>query len=86
MSQVNPLAPFFLTNASGVPILDELLGFLKGQVTGYINGLASLRQGRLLRPFGARAVDLVAQDYAGSVTICPRWELPELGVFLANFH
>ena len=86
VSQVNPLAPLFVpVGGTGFPWLEEVNVFLKHQLVGLIQGVSKLGQGKLFRPGGFRGIDLVMQDYEGTVTIRPPWNLSELREFLANF-
>jgi len=82
--QVNPLAPFFV-NRSGVPLLEQAFFLIKHQLVGFCRGISHLGDGRLARPFGIRAVDLATQEYEGTVTIFPAWDVAEMAQFLANF-
>ena len=86
VSQVNPLAPLFVpVGGTGLPWLEEFNVFLKHQLVGFVQGVSKLGHGKLIRPGGFRGVDLVMQDYEGTVTIRPDWSLSELREFLANF-
>ena len=86
VSQVNPLAPLFVpVGGTGLPWLEEFNVFLKHQLVGFVQGVSKLGHGKLIRPGGFRGVDLVMQDYEGTVTIFPNWHLSELREFLANF-
>ena len=55
------------------------------RLVGFVAGVSELAQGRLVRPFGFRLVDLLMQEYEGSVTLSPDWKLQELGQFIQNF-
>jgi len=86
VSQVNPLAPLFVpVGGTGFPWLEEFNVFLKHQLVGFVQGVSKLGQGKLFRPGGFRGVDLIMQDYEGTVTIRPPWGVSELREFLANF-
>ena len=50
-----------------------------------IQGVSKLGQGKLFRPGGFRGIDMILQEYEGTVTIRPHWQLSELRDFLANF-
>ena len=63
MYQVNPLAPLFVPVETGVPWLTEALVFLKRQLVGFVAGVSELGQGRFVRPFGIRLVDLLMQAH-----------------------
>ena len=43
---------------------------------GFAAGVAHLGQGRFARPAGIRAVDILMQEYEGTVTISPHWSFP----------
>lgn len=83
--QVNPLAPLFVPVDTGMPWLTEALVFLKRQLVGFATGLSELGQGRFVRPFGIRLVDLLMQEYEGTLTIFPHWSIAELLQFTGNF-
>ena len=85
VSQVNPLAPLFVPVDTGMPWLTEALVFLKRQLVGFATGLSELGQGRFVRPFGIRLVDLLMQEYEGTLTIFPHWSIAELLQFTGNF-
>ncbi|KAL1518418.1 hypothetical protein AB1Y20_002710 [Prymnesium parvum] len=85
VSQVNPLAPLFVPVQSGLSMLDQTFWLLKHQLVGWCRGVSLLADGRFARPFGIRAVDLAMQEYEGTVTIFPAWELREMAQFLSNF-
>ena len=86
VSQVNPVAPLFVpVGGTGVPWIEEVNVFLKHQLVGFVQGVSKLGQGKLFRPGGFRGIDLVMQDYEGTVTIRPPWTLVELKDFLGNF-
>ena len=52
---------------------------------GFCRGVSLLGDGRFARPFGIRAVDLAMQEYEGTVTIFPPWQVSEMAQFLSNF-
>lgn len=86
VSQVNPLAPLFVpVGGTGWPWIEEFNVFLKHQLVGFVQGVSKLGKGKLFRPGGFRGIDLIMQDYEGTVTIRPPWGLSELRDFLANF-
>lgn len=86
VSQVNPLAPLFVpVGGTGFPGIEEFNVFLKHQLVGFVQGVSKLGQGKLFRPGGFRGIDLIMQDYEGTVTIRPPWGISELRDFLANF-
>lgn len=85
VSQVNPLAPLFVPCESGLPFLTEAMTFLRHQLVGFVHGTSQIAQGRLVRPGGIRLVDVLMQEYEGSVTLFPEWRLSELSGFIANF-
>ncbi len=86
VSQVNPLAPFFVPASTGLPsIIEESLLFLKEQLTGFVKGLSHLGNGAFIRPGGMRLADLALQEYEGTLTIYPKWDVGEMSKFLANF-
>lgn len=85
VSQVNPLAPLLTPVPSGIPWLTELSLLLKYQLVGVAQGLSQIASGLLVRPFGFRLVDILLQDYEGTVTIQPSWGLSELTKFISNF-
>ena len=84
MSQVNPFSALFLPVNSGVPLLQEVMALLKNQLLGFAQGVSQLAEGRLMRPGGHRAIDIAMQDYLGTVTVFPHWEISELGGLIKN--
>lgn len=82
---MNPLAPLFVPVQSGLSILDQAFWLLKHQLVGFCKGVSLLGDGRFSRPFGIRAVDLAIQEYEGTVTIFPQWDVSEMAQFLSNF-
>jgi hypothetical protein len=62
---------------TGFPWLEEFNVFLKHQLVGFVQGVSKLGQGKLFRPGGFRGVDLIMQDYEGTVTIRPPWGVSE---------
>ena len=96
VSQVNPLAPLFMLRTAdlwpahgadfvGFSLLDDALAFCKRQLVAFVGGLSQLGDGTLTRPFGFRGIDLMLQDYEGTVTISPHWDHTDLIEFISNF-
>lgn len=85
VSQVNPLASLFVPVRTALPWLTESINLLRHQLVGLLRGVSGIAQGRLVRPAGVRIVDVLMQEYEGSLTIFPNWHLSDLGGFIANF-
>lgn len=84
-TQVNPLASIFVPVRTGLPWLTESINLLRHQLVGLLRGVSGIAQGRLVRPAGVRVVDVLLQEYEGSLTLFPNWHLSDLGGFIANF-
>lgn len=75
----------FVPVRTGLPWLTESINLLRHQLVGLLRGASGISQGRLVRPAGVRIVDVLMQEYEGSLTLFPNWHLSDIGGFIANF-